>query len=65
LEGYVIVSKDADFSEMSLVLGFPPKVLWIRRGNCSTREIEVLLRKGRALVEDLARSDETGILLLS
>jgi predicted nuclease of predicted toxin-antitoxin system len=65
LEEYVIVSKDADFSELSVLLGFPPKVLWIRRGNCSTREIEILLRKGRALVEDLAHSEETGILLLS
>ncbi|MFB2979897.1 DUF5615 family PIN-like protein [Microseira sp. BLCC-F43] len=31
---YIIVTKDADFSELSLLLGFPPKVIWIRRGNC-------------------------------
>jgi predicted nuclease of predicted toxin-antitoxin system len=26
------------------LLGHPPKVVWIRRGNCSTRDIETLLR---------------------
>jgi predicted nuclease of predicted toxin-antitoxin system len=30
------VSKDADFHERSFVLGPPPKVIWIRRRNCST-----------------------------
>jgi predicted nuclease of predicted toxin-antitoxin system len=42
--GYVIVSKDAEFHQRSFVLGHPPKVVWIRRGNCSTRDIETLLR---------------------
>lgn len=39
-----IVSKDSDFHQMSFLLGHPPKVIWIRRGNCSTRTIETLLR---------------------
>ncbi len=40
----VIVSKDADFSDMGLLRGSSPKVIWIRRGNCSTHQIEELLR---------------------
>lgn len=40
----VIVSKDADFSDMGLLREVSPKVIWIRRGNCSTSEIETLLR---------------------
>lgn len=43
-QGFVIVSKDADFHQRSFVLGHPPKVVWIRRGNCSTVEIEEILR---------------------
>lgn len=39
-QGYVIVSKDTDFQQMSFVWGHPPKVIWIRRGNCSVRESE-------------------------
>ena len=41
---YVIVSKDADFHQMSFLFSAPPKVLWIRRGNCTTDEIAALLR---------------------
>jgi predicted nuclease of predicted toxin-antitoxin system len=42
--GHVIVSKDGEFHQRSFLLGHPPKVVWIRRGNCSTRDIETLLR---------------------
>lgn len=44
-EGYILVSKDADFHEKSLLLGYPPKVIWIRRGNCTVKQIEEILRK--------------------
>lgn len=30
--GYTIVSKDADFHQRSLLLGAPPKVIWIQPG---------------------------------
>jgi predicted nuclease of predicted toxin-antitoxin system len=43
--GYVIVSKDAEFHQRSFLLGHPPKVVWVRRGNCSTGDIETLLRQ--------------------
>jgi len=41
----MIVSKDADMHDLSLVLGKPPKVIWLRLGNCSTRQVEQLLRR--------------------
>lgn len=41
----IIVSKDSDFYQRSLLYGHPPKVIWIRRGNCSTVAIASLLRK--------------------
>ena len=40
----IIVSKDSDFRQFSFTYGHPPKVVWIRRGNCSTVEVESLLR---------------------
>ena len=42
--GFVIVSKDSDFRQLSFMFGHPPKVIWIRRGNCSTSDIERILR---------------------
>ncbi len=47
-QGFAIVSKDADFHQRSFVLGHPPKVVWIQRGNCSTDEIAALLRQHHA-----------------
>jgi predicted nuclease of predicted toxin-antitoxin system len=41
---FVIVSKDLDFYERSVLKGSPPKIVWLRMGNCSTDEIAHLLR---------------------
>ena len=41
----MIVSKDADMQDLSLLFGNPPKVIWIRLGNCSTSQVENLLRR--------------------
>lgn len=61
---YVIVTKDADFSELGVVRGFPPKIIWIRRGNCSTQEIESILRENYDAIKTLSDDNETGILTL-
>lgn len=61
---FMIVSKDADFSEMSLLRGFPPKIVWIQRGNCSTQEIEDILRNSFSAIEALNQDNNAGILLL-
>jgi predicted nuclease of predicted toxin-antitoxin system len=52
-EGLVIVTKDADFSDMCVLKGFPPKIIWIRRGNCSAHDVEELLRQHHMEIEDL------------
>jgi predicted nuclease of predicted toxin-antitoxin system len=43
--GLVIVSKDADMHQRSFLYGAPPKVVWVRLGNCSTTDVENLLRR--------------------
>ena len=62
--GFVVVTKDADFADLSVLRGFPPKVVWIRRGNCSTANIENLLRDHNSEIEDLATDLASGILTL-
>jgi predicted nuclease of predicted toxin-antitoxin system len=62
--GYIITTKDADFSELGVVWGFPPKVIWIRRGNCSTKEIEQLIRDNYEAISDLGDDEATGVLAL-
>ncbi len=61
---FIIVTKDADFSERSVLLGPPPKVVWIRRGNCSTTTIEHILRRHRADIELLSTDGEISYLAL-
>ena len=36
---YVIVTFDSDFYDISLLNGLPPKIIWIRTGNLTTKEI--------------------------
>jgi predicted nuclease of predicted toxin-antitoxin system len=62
--GYAIVTKDADFSELCVLLGFPPKIIWIRRGNCSTTALEELLRQQCDDIEALDEDPTNGVLTL-
>lgn len=61
---FVIVTRDADFNEISLVRGFPPKVVWIRRGNCSTKEIEKILRSHFEDIRAFGENPTVGVLTL-
>lgn len=63
--GYTIVSKDADFHQRSLLLGAPPKVVWIRRGNCSVADMADLLRERFFAVERFHAGEQAAFLALS
>ena len=43
-QGFVIASKDTDFQQRAVLRGHPPKVVWVRLGNCSTEDVADLLR---------------------
>lgn len=43
--GYGIVTFDADFYDLSLIKGHPPKTIWIRKGNLSTQQVVELILK--------------------
>ncbi len=42
--GFTLVTQDADFAEMAVLYGPPPKVIWLRCGNQPTAVVEKLLR---------------------
>ena len=65
VEGYAIVSKDTDFRQLAFLYGPPPKVIWLRVGNVTTRVIEDLLRANVAIIALFADSDEESLLVLS
>jgi predicted nuclease of predicted toxin-antitoxin system len=62
--GFAIVSKDSDFAERSVLEREPPKIIWIRLGNCSTSDVERALRSQyEAIQEFLEENFETCLLL--
>jgi predicted nuclease of predicted toxin-antitoxin system len=62
--GFVILSKDADFHQRSLVFGHPPKVVWIRRGNCSTDTIVEILGQYRSQIGMFVSDEASSFLTL-
>jgi len=61
---FMIVSKDNDFAELAVLRGAPPKVIWLRIGNCSSRAVEQLLRSHAALIDEFANDTERVVLEL-
>jgi len=39
-KNFVIVTKDADFNDLSVMWGYPPYIVWLRTGNTRVRQIE-------------------------
>lgn len=62
--GFLLVSKDADFYQRSLVYGAPPKIIWLRVGNASTSAIAALLRERYVTIRRFAESEGATVLAL-
>ncbi len=62
--GLAIVTKDSDFQERSQIADSAPRVVWIRRGNCSTRDVALLLRNHASRIEALERDPDARFLIL-
>jgi predicted nuclease of predicted toxin-antitoxin system len=65
VNGFAIVTKDSDFRHRSSLHGYPPKVIWIALGNCSTKTIEDLLRQRVAEVTEFPADEVKAFLVLS
>ncbi len=61
---FAVVTKDEDYSILSVVRGTPPKVLWLLLGNCTTDQVEQLLRGRAADVTAFAADPTVGTLAL-
>ena len=63
--GYAIVSKDADFHHMSFLYGAPPKAIWIRLGNCSTRQVGICLSRNLPTLQVFLEDAESALLVIN
>ena len=48
--GFTILTQDADFEQLSLLRGHPPKVIYLRLGNCSLLNLITQLRAHQQLI---------------
>lgn len=62
---FVIVTKDSDFADLAFALGAPPKVIWLRLGNCSTMTIARLLLRHQESIAEFGMDPEAVILALA
>ena len=62
--GFAIVSKDSDFAERSVLDSEPAKVIWIGLGNCSTDEVEKILRSAHEQIRRFIHEGSETCLLL-
>lgn len=59
---FVIATKDADYEELSMMEGAPPKVIWLRTGNCTTEALTDLFRLREREIAQFLMSDTDAIL---
>ncbi len=44
LNDFTIVTQDADFNDLNILFGFPPKIIWVRTGNLKTLALVNILK---------------------
>lgn len=63
--GFTIVSKDSDFYQRSVLYGQPPKLVWLRIGNCTRAELVALINKSQEEVYRFIADPIESVLALS
>ena len=56
--GFCIVTRDADFYDLTLIHGIPPKVVWLRGNNPTKTAVANILIDNRDRILDMLASEE-------
>ena len=59
---YIIVTFDGDFYDFSLVWGHPPKIIWIRTYNQTTKNVGEIIRKYIDKIQDFQNDNDLACL---
>jgi predicted nuclease of predicted toxin-antitoxin system len=62
INGLVIVTLDKDFADLAAWRGSPPKIIWLRCGNATVREVENLLRANFEQIKKFEEGDQASLL---
>jgi predicted nuclease of predicted toxin-antitoxin system len=63
--GFCLVTKDTDFRHDALLLGHPPKVIWLAIGNCTTDDVVALLRQHAAAIRDFDANPAASLMVIT
>lgn len=64
-KGLTILTKDSDFHSIQSIHGFPPKIIYLKCGNCSTEKIRSILENSWLRINDFLQKDDLGIIEVS
>eukprot|EP01012_Entosiphon_sulcatum_P057745 TRINITY_DN81599_c0_g1_i1.p2 TRINITY_DN81599_c0_g1~~TRINITY_DN81599_c0_g1_i1.p2 ORF type:complete len:111 (-),score=12.93 TRINITY_DN81599_c0_g1_i1:168-500(-) len=65
LHGFIVVSKDSDFQQRGLLYGHPPKLIWLRLGNCTRKQAAQLIVSREQDIRALETNPFETVLVLS
>lgn len=54
---YAIVTFDSDFCDLNVLKGTPIKIIWLRTGNTTTHNLEIILKSKAELIEAFLKED--------
>jgi predicted nuclease of predicted toxin-antitoxin system len=60
IQNFIIVTQDSDFNELNSLLGFPPKIIWIRTGNLKTLMLLDILINNYSEIQKFAEDENYG-----
>ena len=62
---FTIVTADADFYELAITMGPPPKVIWLRGCDYPTAKAEQLLRGQAIRIAEFLKDTEQAVLVIN
>ncbi len=63
--GLAIITKDSDFHQRSMLYGHPPKIVWLRIGNCTREQLVQLITAHELVIHALDTDPFEAVLILS
>ena len=60
--GFAVVTFDSDFVDLNVIRGFPPKIIWLKTGNLTTKSVTELIYKNMVVIQSFLQSEEDEIL---
>ncbi|MCW5911817.1 MAG: DUF5615 family PIN-like protein [Cyclobacteriaceae bacterium] len=61
-EGYTIVTFDSDFYDLSLLYGHPPKLIWLKCANQTSKYIGNILKAKSGQIQEFVNDQRLGCL---